>query len=195
MNPSPILIIRNTFPTLILEFQFSLLIKSENTKTYLLSCNHIKNPKTPLPYHFSCILVIFTLLHCNLFYCISYFILLTFNTLCLTTTGWSWGRKTRRLFCRWPDKNEESFYDCSPRVQYKSRVSSWGKLSLALYTWSPNKVAHCLVSSPPHYHESTGNFLSHPYRQILHGKLHTVSRETINTQIHKGKNKHLYFIS
>jgi hypothetical protein len=47
-EPGPILIIRNTFPTLARVRLFSALIKSENTKTYLLSCNNIKNPKTPL---------------------------------------------------------------------------------------------------------------------------------------------------
>jgi hypothetical protein len=43
----------------------------------------------------------------------------------------------------------ESFFDCSPRVQYKPRVSSSGKFTLAitLCTWSPNEVAHCLVLS------------------------------------------------
>jgi hypothetical protein len=55
--------------------------------------------------------LLFILLHC-------YFILLTFNILWLTTTQWRWGRKTRRLFCRLPDENEESFFDCSLRVWY-----------------------------------------------------------------------------
>jgi hypothetical protein len=49
MNPGPILIIRNTFPALARVFKSSSLIKFENTKIYLLSCNHIKNSKTPLP--------------------------------------------------------------------------------------------------------------------------------------------------
>jgi hypothetical protein len=45
MNPDPILIIRNTFPTLARVFLISFLIKSENTKIYLLSCNHKKIKK------------------------------------------------------------------------------------------------------------------------------------------------------
>jgi hypothetical protein len=47
-----------------------------------------------------------------------------------------------------PDENEERFFDYSLRVRYKPRVSSWEKFTLAttLYTWSPNEVAHCLVS-------------------------------------------------
>jgi hypothetical protein len=81
------------------------------------------------------------------FACINHFFTYI-HTLCLTTTRWSWGCKTRRLFCSFPDENEESFYDCSPRVRYKSRVNSWEKITLAttLCTWSPNEVAHCLVS-------------------------------------------------
>jgi hypothetical protein len=35
MNPDPILIIKNTFPILLLAFLFSALIKSENTKKIL----------------------------------------------------------------------------------------------------------------------------------------------------------------
>jgi hypothetical protein len=53
------------------------------------------------------------------------------------------------IVCRLLDKNEESFFDCSPRVRYKPWVSSWEKITLAttLCTWSSNEVAHCLVSS------------------------------------------------
>jgi hypothetical protein len=149
-EPSPILIIRNTFQTLFHALLFLALIKSENTKTYLLSCNHIENPKTPLPYFFSRILALVYFIASYLFYCICYLFIFIFNTLCLTTTRCSWGRKTTRLFCS--GENEESFFDCSPRVQYKTRVSSCGKftLSTTLCTWSPNEVAHCLVSSHVH---------------------------------------------
>jgi hypothetical protein len=51
------------------------------------------------------------------------------------------------------DENEERIFNCSPRVQYKPQVSSWGKFTLAttLYTWSPNEVAHYLVSSACHH--------------------------------------------
>jgi hypothetical protein len=45
MNPGPILIVRNTFPTHLHALLFSALFKSENTKTYLLSCIHLQNPK------------------------------------------------------------------------------------------------------------------------------------------------------
>jgi hypothetical protein len=146
MNPGPILIIRNTFPTLARVFLISSLIKSKNTKhIYFLAIIS----KTPLPYCISRIIALVYFIASYLFYCICYFILLTFNTLCLTTIRWSWGCNTRSLFCRLPDENEERFFECYPRVRYKPWVSSWGKFTLAttLCTWSPNEVAHCLVSS------------------------------------------------
>jgi hypothetical protein len=94
--------------------------------------------------------IIFLYLFALLFILLYHYYYFTYiHTLCLTTTRWSWGRKIRRFFCRFPDENEESFFDCSLRVQYKPRVSSWGKFTLAttLCTWSPNEVAHFLVSS------------------------------------------------
>jgi hypothetical protein len=48
MNPGPILIMINTFPTLTRVLLFSSLIKSENTKTYLLSCIYNQNPSPTL---------------------------------------------------------------------------------------------------------------------------------------------------
>jgi hypothetical protein len=42
---------------------------------------------------------------------------------------------------------------------------------------------------PRHYHKSTGNSISCPYREMLHGWLHATSKEKINKQIHKGNNK------
>jgi hypothetical protein len=61
MNTGPILITRNTFPTHLQVLLFSASFKSENTKTYLFSCIHLKNPK-----HLTHI--IFILLHCYLLY-------------------------------------------------------------------------------------------------------------------------------
>jgi hypothetical protein len=132
MNPGPILIIINIFQTLFLALLFSALIKTKNTIAYLLSCNHITKPKNTFTIFFSCIIVLFYFIGSYLFYCIYYLFLLTFNTLCLTTTRWIWGRKTRRLFCRLPDENKERFFDCSPRVRYKSWVSSRGENLLLL---------------------------------------------------------------
>jgi hypothetical protein len=79
MNPGPILIIRNTFPMLARVFKNSSLIKSENTTTYLLFCNHIKNPKTPLPYCFSCITALLYFAASYLLYCICYLFSLTYT--------------------------------------------------------------------------------------------------------------------
>jgi hypothetical protein len=86
-------------------------------------------------------------LHCYLFYCI--IILLYLHSHLVLDNHSSWGRKTRRLFYRLFDENEESFYDCSLRVRYKPQVPSWGKCTLATThcTWSPNEVTHYLVSS------------------------------------------------
>jgi hypothetical protein len=95
MNPGPNLIIRNTFPTHLQVLLFSASFKSENTKTYLLSCIHLKNPKTPHTHH-----IYFILLHCYLLYLHHLFYFTYIYTLCLTTTRWSWGHKTSKLFCR-----------------------------------------------------------------------------------------------
>jgi hypothetical protein len=53
------------------------------------------------------------------------------------------------FFGRLHNENKESFFNYSPRVRYKSRVSSCGKFTLAttLCTWSPKEMAHFLVSS------------------------------------------------
>ena len=47
MNPGPILIIRNNFPTTIIHFLFAAIYKFENTKIHLLLAFTIQNPKTP----------------------------------------------------------------------------------------------------------------------------------------------------
>jgi hypothetical protein len=49
MNPGPVYIIRNTFPTLLYAILFSALNYSENTKTYLLLCIDNQKPKISLP--------------------------------------------------------------------------------------------------------------------------------------------------
>jgi hypothetical protein len=61
MNPGPILIIRNTFPTHLHALLFSASFKSKNTKTHYLLVYNYKTPKY-LSH------VIFTLLHCYLLY-------------------------------------------------------------------------------------------------------------------------------
>jgi hypothetical protein len=61
MNPSQILIIKNTFPTHLHVLLFLASFKSENTKTYLLSCIHLQNPKIPSTHHIYFIALLFTL--------------------------------------------------------------------------------------------------------------------------------------
>jgi hypothetical protein len=97
-------------------------------------------PKTPLSHHISCIIALVYFHASYLFYCICYFI---FNTLCLTITRWSWGRNTRRLFCRLPDKNKDSFLNYSPRVWYKPQVTLVGKIFL---------LQHSALGVPTNWH-------------------------------------------
>jgi hypothetical protein len=51
MNPGPILIIRNTFPAHLHALLFSASFKFENTKTHLLSCIQLQNPKISFTHH------------------------------------------------------------------------------------------------------------------------------------------------
>ena len=89
MNPGPILIHRNTLLSLYLAFLFSVLFYSENNnKNYILQIQS-KSQKYYL-------LIVFTLLpsiDCItiLFYITS--LIFLHETLCLTTTWWSWGHK------------------------------------------------------------------------------------------------------
>jgi hypothetical protein len=74
MNPGPILIIRNTFPTLARFFKNSSLIKSEIQKHIYFFCNHLKNPKTRLPYFFSFIIaLVIYCITCILLHLLFYF--------------------------------------------------------------------------------------------------------------------------
>jgi hypothetical protein len=142
----------NTFTCILI----SALIKSENTKTYLLSCNHTKNPKISLSYCFSCIISLDYFLALHLLYCIVIYFIAFIFIFYLHSTPCAWqplgGVGDARQGDRLHDENEESFYDYSLRVRYKPRVPLWRKFTLAttLCTWSPNEVAHCLVSSCGH---------------------------------------------
>jgi hypothetical protein len=95
MNPGPILIIRNTFPTHLHALLFSASFKSENTKIHLLSCINLQNPKIPFTHHIYFIASLYIY-----FICIIIFYFTYIYTLYLKTTQWSWGHKTRNLFCR-----------------------------------------------------------------------------------------------
>jgi hypothetical protein len=86
MNPDPILIIRNTFPThLHTFFIFSIILfrKYKNIFTCLHTQSKLKNTFTAFyGLHISLVFlssIIFILLHCYLFYAYHIFILLTFT--------------------------------------------------------------------------------------------------------------------
>jgi hypothetical protein len=66
MNPGPILIIRNTFPTLPYVFLFLVIINSENTKNIFTFCNYTENPIVFLLYDSS--LVLLSVIYFLLFY-------------------------------------------------------------------------------------------------------------------------------
>lgn len=79
MNPGPILIIRNTFPTLLSSLLFSAIYYFENTKILsILAITH-KNPKTTLLSSISSSLnldTLFTLsLHCVIVFTLSSYLL------------------------------------------------------------------------------------------------------------------------
>jgi hypothetical protein len=118
MNPGPLFIIRNHFYLLLLAFTFSALINFENTKILLFLATTTKNPKRTLLYCFRLLssLVYFPVILLLLFY------FTNTETLCLTTTRWSWGHKARTCFVGcWkrlerrylPDPRE---FDINPRV-------------------------------------------------------------------------------
>jgi hypothetical protein len=113
MNPGPILTIRNTFPTHLHTLLFSAPFYSENTKTYLLSCTHNQNPKTPLPHHIYFIALLFTLLHL-----LSNLILLTFTPCAGQPLGGVGDTRRGDCFAGCLKKDERSFFNRSPRVQY-----------------------------------------------------------------------------
>jgi hypothetical protein len=106
-------------------FIFSIILfpKYKNIFTFLHT--HTKPKNTfPASYLLYCIVIYFICI--IIIFCFTYI-----HTLCLTTNRWSWGHKTRNFFVGCLKKNYESFLNYSPRVQYKPRVPSWGKFTLA----------------------------------------------------------------
>jgi hypothetical protein len=104
MNPGPILIIRNTFLTLLFALLFSALNYSENIKhIYFLAFTYKtqKHLYRVILVHVSLVYlarIIFILLHL-LFILLHIHIYFPYiHTLCLTTTQWGWRHKTRKLF-------------------------------------------------------------------------------------------------
>jgi hypothetical protein len=131
-----ILITRNTFPTLcmcLFIFSYFLKWKNKNIFHFLQSYQKHKTSLFTALVHFLHLLSVILFIYCTYS-----------KTLCLTTIWWSWGRKTRSLFCMLPHGNEESFFNYSLGVRYLPRVIRVGKITLAttLCTWSLNEKWH-----------------------------------------------------
>ena len=74
MNPSPtLLIISNTFPTLLLHFTFYVIIKSESTKILLHLANTIQTTKTSSNIIYTILALLFTIIAYLFLFCIGYF--------------------------------------------------------------------------------------------------------------------------
>jgi hypothetical protein len=94
MNPGPILTIRNTFSTHLHTLLFSATFYSKNKKNIFTFSHTQPKPKNTITTSY--------LLYCIVIYFIAFVIIFYFTyiyTLCLTTTRWGWGHKTRKLFC------------------------------------------------------------------------------------------------
>jgi hypothetical protein len=142
MNPGPILIIRNTFPTYLHALLFSVLFKSENTKTHYLLAYNYKPKNTFHAYLLYCIVIYFT------FIIIFYFTYI--YTLCLTTTRWIWGHKTRKLFCRLLEEERWELSQLFPESLILNPKFPRGKNLLLLQHFAlgvPTSWHLCLVSS------------------------------------------------
>ena len=109
MNPGPILIIRNNFPTTIIHFLFSAIYKFENTKILLLLAFTIHNPKTLsiiaiiiLAYHhcifISCLHIYFLFAYL-LLVCIHYYLYIVITPCAWQPLGEVEDQNTYTLFC------------------------------------------------------------------------------------------------
>jgi hypothetical protein len=130
-------------------FKNSSLIKSENIKTIFTLLQSSQKPKNTFTLCFSCIIALVYFISSYLFYCIYYFIFLTFNTLCLTTIRRSRDARQGDYFVSCVTRTNRAFLTVPQEFDISPELSLWGETTLAttLCTWSPNKVAHCLVSS------------------------------------------------
>jgi hypothetical protein len=91
MNPGPVLIIRKTFPTLLLAFLFLTLMKSENTKITFTFCSYTQNTKAALLYRIS-----FSLLYIIYFFLLFYLLYL-FRNLVLDNHSVELGTQDKEL--------------------------------------------------------------------------------------------------
>jgi hypothetical protein len=151
MNLGLILIIKTPFQCLHVSFKFHLQLNPKNKK-YLLSCNHIENLKTPLPYCISYIIVLvyFIGLLFILFYCIVILFYLHSTPCAWQPLGGVGDARQVECFAGRLTRTKRDFLTIPQEFDINPELSLWGKFTLAttLCTWSANKVAHCLVSSP-----------------------------------------------
>jgi hypothetical protein len=102
---------------------------------YLFIAITTENPKHIYLLTFVYFLVLYLLL--------SYFI--NTKALCLTTTRWSWGHKTKTLLYMLLDKVGRSFVFVPQEFDINLESPLWEKfLLLQHYTWGPNEVTHLL---------------------------------------------------
>ena len=161
MNPGPILIIRNTFPTLLSSLLFSAIYYSENTKILSIPAITHKNPKTTLLSYISSRLHLETLFTFSFALCLIYLViyylhyyLFTFSY-CVTLLIRNLVLDNHLVDLGTQDK-VPCFTDCLtrrgritseasfPRVRFKLSSHPCGekKLATTLCTWSPNKKWH-----------------------------------------------------
>jgi hypothetical protein len=91
-------------------------------------CNLIQNPKTTFVYTIS-LFYTFSLLY-DIYFLFILFCYSNTETLCLTTTRWSWDTRQNLCFAGCFDKDERSFYDCPQEFDIKPQVTLVGKILL-----------------------------------------------------------------
>jgi hypothetical protein len=127
-------------PTHLHTLLFLASFKSKNTKTHLLSCIHLQNPKYLSR-------IISTLLHCYLLYLHHHILFYLHLHLVLDNHSVELGTQHKEVVLQvaWR-RTMRAFSTILREFDIKPRVPSWGKftLSTTLYTWSPDELAPLL---------------------------------------------------
>jgi hypothetical protein len=160
---------KHLFDEFIHSFIFNIILfrKYKNIFTFLHTQSKPKNIITT-SYLLYCIVIYFTVLH------IIFYFLLTFTPCAWQSLGGVGDTRTRKLFCRLLEEEWRELLRLFPRVQYKPRVHSWGKFTLAttLCTWSPN-LAHLLsVISYNIFYYCNMNIVTRSYYNTNIGYIH-----------------------
>jgi hypothetical protein len=140
MNPGPIYIVRNNFPTLVYALLFSALNYFENKKHIYFFAYATKSQK----YHYHSI---FTLLHCYLLYRTAYHVSFYLHSLLvLDNRSVVLGTQEREIVLQVARRRTtRAFLTVLREFDINPEFSSWGKFTHAtiLCTWSPN-LTHLL---------------------------------------------------